>query len=112
MDLNKIISLWPYVLVFGVGMAVLYVPDVYRWWKNRQPAAAIPTAYTIGQAGQPLLVPAAPAVPVGTLAEYLKAISNHCDSVGDTAALAACDQIAPTLFHSKKPADTTTTKTA
>lgn len=98
MDLNKILSLWPYLLG-GLAIAGLYVPDAWRWvmsWKSAAPAAPA------GDRGQGTGDGAAP-VPVGQLAEYLKAISNHCASVKDDAALQACDQIAPTLFHEKKP---------
>lgn len=96
MDLNSILKLWPYLLG-ALAIGGLYVPDVYRLvsaWRAGK-ASAPPTTIT----GQ-VLETTGPTV--GTLAEYLKAISNHCENVGDTAALEACDQIAPTLFHSKK----------
>jgi hypothetical protein len=95
-DLNGILNLWPYILLGGGAIGVGYGPEIYRWWKARRAAAA-----------STIEAPPAPGsdqpVSVGTLAVYLKAIAVHCGKINDTKALAACDEIAPALFHEQKP---------
>lgn len=84
MDLNNILTLWPYAAVVAGVPAIFYAKPLFGWAKSK-----------LGFAAEP-------ATPVGTLAEYLKAISVHCEKAGETEALAACDKIAPALFHEKK----------
>jgi hypothetical protein len=101
-DLNPILNLWPYILLGGGAIGVGYGPEIYRWWKNRK-AAAVTTTTTTTTTGETA------AVPVGKLAEYLKALTDHCRVVKDDAALEACDKIAPTLFHVPETKENQTT---
>lgn len=94
MDLNGFLNLAPYV-GGGLLIAGLYAKDgwalVKAWRGKAKPAAGVPSD-------------SAP-VDVGMLAENLKSIRVHCETVGDDEAAKACDVIAPTLFHERPAAE-------
>jgi len=87
--LMQILGYWPYAAVAAVVLGIGYQDRIFAWLKSRRPAANGTVLTTEGPG-------------VGTLAEYLKAIADHCELVGDREAVAACDKIAPVLFHDQK----------
>lgn len=85
MDLNEVLKLWPFAAVIVGVPAIFYAKGLFTWAKGK---------LGITSSESP--------VAVGTLAENLKAIRLHCTTVGDQAAMDACDKIAPALFHEKE----------
>ncbi len=88
-DLNPILNLWPYAAVVAGVPAIFYARNIFGFVKSKMGGAPAPSGGSTP-------------VPVGTLAENLKAIRLHCEKLKDEKAQDACDVIAPVIFHEKE----------